>query len=226
MFTSVIDSVTGNLTVETALLCTFASIGLGIVIALFYMAQGKKDYTKNYIITLILMPALVQVIIMLVNGNLGTGIAILGAFSLIRYRSLPGGSREICGIFFAMITGVATGMGYLTYAAMFVVIIGVVMLILGRLHIAEPINTQRALKITIPENLDYTEVFDDIFETYTTKSNLERVKTTNMGSMYELRYEIVLKDIKQEKQFIDEIRTRNGNLTIVCGLPATNKEKL
>lgn len=225
MFTSVIDTVTGSLTIEAAVICTAASLVLGIVVALFYMAQGK-DYSKNYIITLALLPALVQVVIMLVNGNLGTGVAIMGAFSLVRFRSMPGSAKEICGIFFSMVVGLATGMGYLTYAALITVIVGVVFVALSKTSFGEPKDMEKALKITIPESLDYTDVFDDIFARYTEKHSLHKVKTTNMGSMYELQYSIALKDDSQEKKFIDELRTRNGNLTIICGRSIVGREEL
>ncbi len=224
MFTSIMESVTGTLTIESAVICTIASIVLGLVIALFYMAQG--NYSKNYIMTLVLMPALVQVVIMLVNGNLGTGVAIMGAFSLVRFRSMPGSAKEICGIFFSMVVGVATGMGYLTYAVMITVLVGLCMLVMSKSKFGEMKTMEKELKITIPETLDYTEVFDDIFLTFTKKSALNRVKTTNMGSMYELQYSILMKDDKEEKEFIDELRTRNGNLTIICGRPCIGREEL
>ena len=224
MFTSIMESVTGSLTIESALLCTLISLVLGLIIALFYMAQGT--YSKNYIMTLVLLPALVQVVIMLVNGNLGTGVAIMGAFSLVRFRSMPGSAKEICGIFFSMVVGVATGMGYLTYAGLITVIIGVGMMLMSKSKFGEMKTLEKDLKIIIPETLDYTEVFDDIFENYTRKITLNKVKTTNMGSMYELQYSIMLKDDKEEKEFIDELRTRNGNLTIMCGRPCIGRDEL
>ena len=224
MFTSIMESVTGSLTIESALLCTLISLVLGLIIALFYMAQGA--YSKNYIMTLVLLPALVQVVIMLVNGNLGTGVAIMGAFSLVRFRSMPGSAKEICGIFFSMVVGVATGMGYLTYAGLITVIIGVGMMLMSKSKFGEMKTLEKDLKIIIPETLDYTEVFDDIFENYTRKITLNKVKTTNMGSMYELQYSIMLKDDKEEKEFIDELRTRNGNLTIMCGRPCIGRDEL
>lgn len=225
MFTSIIDTTTGNMTIEAAFICTAVSLVLGVLIAVIYMAQGSY-YTKNYVITLALLPALVQVVIMLVNGNLGTGVAIMGAFSLVRFRSLPGSAKEICGIFFSMVIGLATGMGYLTYAAVITVIVGLALLLLSRTHFGERKAVGKALKITIPESLDYTDVFDDIMEQYTKSCSLEKVKTTNMGSMYELQYSIELQDTAKEKQFIDELRTRNGNLTIVCGRPVIGNDEL
>lgn len=215
MFTSIIDSVTGSLTIESALLCTGVSLVLGGIIALIYMAQGS--YNKNFIITLILLPALVQAVIMVVNGNLGTGVAVMGAFSLVRFRSIPGSSKEISSIFFAMVVGLATGMGYVTYAALITVVIGLALFLLSRFGFGEKKENKKELRVTIPENLDYTDIFDDIFKKYTKISTLTRVKTTNLGSMYDLYYEIELSDSAKEKEMIDDIRCRNGNLTIVCG---------
>lgn len=224
MFNSAIESVTGSLTIETALLCTVVSLILGLVIAGSYMLQGP--YTKNYVATLVILPAMIQVVIMLVNGNLGTGIAIVGAFSLVRFRSIPGSSREITGIFFSMVIGLATGMGYLTYAALMTVIMGVVLVLLYRTRFGEKKNKENMLKITIPESLDYVEIFDDIFQKYTANHELMRVRTVNLGSMYELNYTMRMKKEEETKAMMDEIRTRNGNLTIICGRPLFNKDEL
>lgn len=215
MFTSIIESVTGSLTIEAALICTVVSLVLGGIIAAIYMTQGS--YTKSFILTLILLPALVQAVIMVVNGNLGAGVAVMGAFSLVRFRSIPGSSKEISSIFFAMVVGLATGMGYITYAALITVIIGLALFLLSRFSFGEKKNVSKELRVTIPENLDYTDIFDDLFQKYTKTSSLIRVKTTNLGSMYDLYYEIELSDSSKEKEMIDEIRCRNGNLTIVCG---------
>lgn len=215
MFTSIIESVSGSLTLQNAFICTLVSLCLGGVIAVIYMTQGT--YSKNFIITLVLLPALIQAVIMIVNGNLGTSVAVLGAFSLVRFRSAPGSSKEISSIFFAMVVGLATGMGYLTYAVLITVIIGIMFFILSKAGFGEYKHMKKELKVTIPENLDYTDIFDDVFKKYTKKSILTRVKTTNLGSMYELNYEIELLDSAREKEMIDEIRCRNGNLTIICG---------
>ncbi len=206
------------------LLCTLVSLGLGIVIALVYMF--RNTYNKSFVVTLVLLPAIVQSIILLVNGNLGVGVAVMGAFSLVRFRSVPGSAREIASIFFAMAIGLATGMGYLTYAAIFTGIIAIAMLAFTALRFGEKTPLTKTLRVTIPEDLDYTGLFDDLFDQYTRKSELERVKTTDLGSLFELQYTIILKDVKQEKQFIDEIRKRNGNLSIVCGRQAMAREEL
>lgn len=215
MFTSILSSLEGGLSIQTALICSGTSVLLGFVVALIYMRQGT--YTKNFVMTLILLPPLVQMVIMLVSGNLGAGVAVMGTFGLVRFRSVPGSSKDIASIFFAMAIGLATGMGYVTFAVMMTGVVGMVFLLLGKVSFGEPRYDEKNLKITIPENLDYTNVFDDIFEQYTKRYRLQKVKTTNLGSMYELEYHVTLREISKEKEMLDEIRCRNGNLTIVCG---------
>ena len=224
MFSTILSSADG-LTVQSGLICTAVSIVLGLVIAFVYMKQSSS-YTKSYIITLALLPVLVQAVIMLVNGNLGTAVGVMGAFSLVRFRSMPGNSKEITGIFLAMAVGVATGMGYITFAAMIAVVVCLLMLLLSNTGFGEIKQEEKDLRITIPESLDYTGIFDDPFETYTKKHELVRVKTTNMGSMYDLDYHVIMNDESQEKKFIDELRVRNGNLTIVCGRISGSTETL
>lgn len=215
MFTSVIDTSSGSVSVESALLCTGAALILGILIAVVYMVDNH--YTKNFVITLALLPALVQIVILIVNGNLGASVAVLGTFSLVRFRSAPGTSKEIMNVFFAMAVGLACGMGQLVFAAIVTVIISLAMLILTKSRFGEKRGDWKHLKIVIPENLDYNDIFDDIFENYASKVSLDKVKTINLGSMYELDYHIILKDVRKEKEMIDEIRCRNGNLSITCG---------
>lgn len=224
MFTSIIDAAGGGLTIQVAMICTATSILLGLGISLMYMKQGSCS--KNFAISLVILPVLIQVVIMLVNGNLGTSVAVLGAFSLVRFRSVPGSSKEICCIFFAMAIGLATGMGYVTFAVIITVIVSILFLLLTKTNFGEDKTGLKQLKVTIPETLDYTEIFDDLFAKYTVKAELERVKTINLGSMFELQYSVILIDQKNEKTFIDELRCRNGNLTIVCGRPQVGKEQL
>lgn len=224
MLESLLSTVTSTLDIQAAVICTLVSLVLGMVIALVYMSQGS--YSKNYVITLALLPAMVQVVIMLVNGNLGTSVAVMGAFSLVRFRSLPGTSKEISGIFFAMVVGLATGMGYVTFAVLITILIGLAMFLLFKSRFGESSEEAKNLKITIPETLDYNGVFDDLFEKFTKNHSLLNVKTTNMGSMYELQYTITLKDEEREKEFLDEIRCRNGNLTIICGRKFNNGVEL
>lgn len=224
MFTSILSSVEGNLTIQNGLLCTVVSVVLGILIAVIYMQQG--NYSKNFVVTLAMMPVLVQVVIMMVNGNVGTSVAVLGTFGLVRFRSVPGTSRETANIFFAMAVGLATGMGYLTFSVAMVVVIGGMFMFLGKTSFGERKYNEKDLRITIAEDLDYTDIFEDIFAEYTSKHSLEQVKTTNLGSMYELKYHITLKNAKKEKEMIDQLRCRNGNLTIICGKRSTLQEEL
>ena len=227
MFGSILQSagtIEGGLSMQSAMICTVVSIFLGLGIALTYMLQGGKS--KNFSISVAILPLIIQVVIMMVNGNLGTGVAVAGAFSLVRFRSVPGNSKEICFVFFAMAIGLATGMGFVAFAVCMAVIIGVLLFVLSKTKFGEIEEKDKLLKVTIPENLDYTGIFDDLFEKFTSEVSLEKVKTVNLGSMYELNYKIVLKDNKMEKAFIDEIRCRNGNLTIVCAKPQLGKEQL
>lgn len=224
MLASILPSTTGDITILQILFCTITSLLLGVLAASVHMYRNV--YSKSFVVTLAILPVLVQTVIMLVNGNLGTGVAVLGAFSLIRFRSVAGGAREISSIFWAMGIGLATGMGYLVYVFLFSLIIGCMLLFLNTIQFGQSKRAEKSLKITIPENLDYTGLFDDLFDKYTYEANLDLVKTTNMGSLYELVYRIMLKDNHEEKAMIDEIRRRNGNLTIICGKVATNKEEL
>lgn len=226
MFTSIIDSATSSLTAQSVLLCLCTALILGMAIAFVYMKGCTEHYTKSFVVTLALLPALVGTVILMTSGSLGTAVAVAGAFSLVRFRSAPGTSREILSIFFAMAVGLACGMGQLLYAALFTAIVAAVFFLLMRSSFGGSAADDKDLKITIPENLDYTEIFDDLFEKYTVKYRLDKVKTVNLGSMYELSYSITLKNAKLEKKMIDEIRTRNGNLTVVCGRHAENMVEL
>ncbi len=220
MLSSIIQS---EITMSTFLICTGASLVLGMGIALISMFKTK--YSQSFAFTLAIMPAVVQIIIMLVNGNIGAGVAVAGAFSLVRFRSAPGSAREIGSIFLAMATGLATGMGYVAIAGIFFVIMAAFMMALTVAGFGSGSTGERILKITIPENLDYEGLFDDLFEKYTESATLERVKMTNVGTMYELSYDIKLKKDNVPKEFIDQLRCRNGNLNIVCS-KASVKESL
>ena len=215
IFGSIITN--GALTGGTLIIATLCSLVIGCFIAFMYTI--KNNYSKSFIITLALLPAIVQMIIMLVNGNIGAGVAVAGTFSLVRFRSAPGSGKEITSIFLAMAAGLATGMGYIGVAAIFTVIITVANLILSSISFNGHGQEEKTLKITIPESLDFEGVFDDIFSRYTDKAELEEVKTSGMGSLYKLTYKIVLRQKASTKGMIDEIRQRNGNLEITCSRP-------
>lgn len=215
---------TDTLSIDTFLICILCSLVLGGLLAFVHSRYSISS--KGFIITIALLPAIVQMVIMLVNGNLGTGIAVMGAFSLVRFRSVPGNAREINSIFLSMAVGLATGTGYIAVAVLFVVIIGGASILYNLTSFGEPKQMEKELKVTIPEGLDYMGVFDDLFEHYTSKNELIKAKTSSMGSLYKLEYRIKLKDPKQEKQLIDELRCRNGNLEITCGRVTFTNEEL
>ena len=210
------DSViNGVVTLPSFLICVLTALVLGLLTALVFTAYSY--HTGSLTISLALLPPVVAVVIMLVNGNVGAGLAVAGTFALVRFRSVPGSAREITGLFMSVSLGLACGMGYVGLAALFFVIMGAAVLVLGRFRFGEGSRANRQLKITIPENLDYETLFDDLFEKYTLSHELVRVKTSNMGTLYELCYEVRLKEAGISKAFLDEIRCRNGNLTVICG---------
>lgn len=214
IFRGIFDTgLTSVIAIQDFMLCVGCSLAIGLVLALMFMYRTR--YTKTFVATLALLPAVVCVVIMMVNGNIGTGVAVAGAFSLVRFRSAPGTAKEIGAIFTAMGAGLIAGMGYLAYAAIFALLIGGI----GMLYTAVDFggskgSLNKTLMITIPENLDYTDVFSDIFEKRTKSCELVKVKTTNMGSMFRLTYDITLASAADEKDMIDELRCRNGNLEI------------
>jgi len=217
----------GSTTIEISqlILCTLTSIGLGLIVASIHTLNNI--YTKNFIVTLAILPVLVQSVIMLVNGNLGTGMAVVGAFSLVRFRSVAGGSREITSIFWSMGIGLATGMGFLAYAIIFSIFVTIILAVLYLSPFGSKQKLpERELKITISEDLDYPDLFNDIFNTYVTSQQLDSVRTTTMGSLYELRYHIILKEGTNEKKLLDAIRVRNGNLPVVLGRCKTHNDTL
>ncbi len=205
------------------LFCMVSSLLMGVALA--WIHAYRNQVTRNFVHTLVMLPVIVQTVIMLVNGNLGTGVAVMGAFSLVRFRSAPGNSREISSIFLAMAIGLAAGMGYVGVALALLVMAGIVTLLTVRLPWGKG-SREKELKITISENLDYQGIFDDLFHKYTDQAELMRVRTVNMGSLYELQYYIRLRDASKEKEFLDEVRCRNGNLSLVCGRVAAGREEL
>ena len=215
IFTGIFDTTEETvIAVPQFILCIVVSLMIGAFITWVY--TYKSRYTASFAITLAMLPEVVCIVIMMVNGNVGAGVAVAGAFSLVRFRSVPGTAKEIGTIFLAMAAGLIAGMGYLGFAVLFSLIMGLVMLMLNITGFGthKKATNDKTLKITIPEDLNYGEVFDDLFEQYLTHCEVIAVKTSNMGSLYKLTYHIILKDQKQEKKFIDELRCRNGNLEI------------
>ena len=222
LFSGIFDTTASTIEVGPFLLCIVVSLLIGLFLAFVY--AFKSRYTKSFIVTLALLPAVVCVVIMMVNGNVGAGVAVAGAFSLVRFRSVPGTARDIGTIFLAMGAGLIAGMGYLGYAILFALVLGACMMLYTLLGIGTSKKPclEKTLRITIPEDLNYSEVFDDLITEYTSHCEMISVKTTNMGSLFKLVYNITLKDITKEKEFIDALRCRNGNLEISICKQETN----
>ncbi len=215
---------TTSMSDTSVIICVAVALILGIIVSIAYM-YATPIYTKNFAVTLALLPVIVQAVLVMVNGNIGTSVAVLGIFSLVRFRSVPGSSKEITAVFLTTAIGLAIGMGFIGYAIMMTVIVGLMFVMLSKFSFGEKLTKDRMLKIVIPENLDYTDIFNDIFDKYLKSAKRERVKTVNMGTMFEITYHVSFKNIKDEKKMIDEIRCRNGNLTVSCGrLHSTGEE--
>ena len=201
-----------------ALLC-------GIIISVVYLLVTDRP-SKYIMIKSIIMPAVVQTVIMLVNGSVGAGVAVAGAFSLVRFRSVPGSSRDICILFLAMASGIGSGMGYIWYSLIFTIAISLVVLVAEKLIPSEHNRNSRLLRILVTEDMDYNGLFDDIFNEYTSQFTLQFVKSVRMGTMFDLQYVVNMKDVTKEKEMLDKIRCRNGNLTVSCGLVPVNRDEL
>ena len=214
MFESIFKD--GNVAAVGFFIVLGASLICGLVYA--FLACYKSDSSTSFFICVALIPMAVAAVIALVNGNLGVGVAIAGAFGLVRFRSAAGSAREIAAIFMAMAAGLAFGMGYIAYGAIFLLVCGVLLFAFGKFAAKskEAKTLEKIIKITIPETLDYTNVFDDIFAEYTNSYELEKVKSTNMGSMFRLSYRVKMKKVANEKAMLDAVRERNGNLEIQC----------
>ncbi len=222
LFRSLFDTdMTVVITPAEFLTCLGVSLGIGLILAALY--QYHTRYTRSFVVTLALLPAVVCVVIMMVNGNVGTGVAVAGTFSLVRFRSAPGTAREICAIFLAMAAGLIAGMGYLGYAVLCTLVLGGAELLFRMLSAKADggASLYKTLHITIPEDLDYSDVFDEPMREFTREYELTSVKTTNMGSLFRLTYNITLRDSRTEKSLIDRLRCRNGNLEITVSKQET-----
>jgi len=222
IFASIISN--GEFTGSEFAISTLTAFVCGLMIAGAYTVKNR--YSKSFLTTLILLPAIVELVIILVNGNIGAGVAVAGAFSLVRFRSAPGRGQEITSIFLAMAVGLATGMGYIGVAVLFTVVVTVINIILNMTNLGADGNGIKTLRIMVPENLDYEGKFDEIFNRYLKSYTYDEVKTTNMGSLYKLTLSVALKPNVSEKEFLDELRTGNGNLDISLGRMVDSMDSL
>ena len=227
LFNSVLGTTESAMTTVTTtgfMWCTITSLVLGLVAAFVYMY--KHDYSKNFVVTLALLPVIVQMVITLVNGNLGAGVAVMGVFNLVRFRSIAGTAKDIGSVFLAMAIGLATGMGYIGVAVILTLIVGIFNIIYVTTPFGNAKTPAKLLRVTVPEDLEFEGLFDDVLGNYTTSFELQNVQTTNMGSLYQLEYKVSMKAEGLEKRMIDELRCLNGNLKISLGNPKANREVL
>ena len=222
MFNSIFDNTTAGLEVTTALISAGVALVLGIALAITHAKTSQT--TKGMMITLALLPLLVMAVMIMINGNLGTSIAILGAFSLIRFRSIAGRAKDLLAVFAAMMIGLALGMGHVLFATVIMIIYIVALVFFSYTHLLEPDRHERVLKVVIPEDLDYEDVFEEIFRKYTSRHHLVRMKTMNMGSLYKLTYDVKLRRKVKEKDFLDAIRVKNMNLKVLLSEPCCEEE--
>lgn len=226
MFDQLFNDVFTGTTINPASM--FGAIGVGLVLGLILakVYQYKTVYSKSFMMTLVMLPTLIAIVIFLVNGSLGAGVAVMGAFSLIRFRSAPGGAKELLAIFLVMTIGIAVGMGYLIFASVFTIIMSVVMLLLETVNFGQMKHSMRQVTVVIPESLDYETVFDDIFQKATNYVELANVKTSDMGSLFKIKYIVQLNGTMTEKELVDALRTRNGNLEIAISRYVTKENEL
>ena len=216
---------TAQLSLTPFLTSVAAALALGLALAVIYCFRSR--FTKSFVVTLATLPAIVAVVIMMVNGNLGAGVAVAGAFSLVRFRSVPGQARDIAFIFLSMAVGLVCGMGYLGYALLICAILGGANLLLQLVDFGgAQARLDRTIRITVPEDLDFVGLFDDVLDAYTTSHELVGVKTANMGSLYKLTYNAQLKSAGVVRQMIDDLRCRNGNLEIALSYQEANADEL
>lgn len=216
MLETIISSTTGeSFTLTNALIVIVSSIILGLVISLAYMKTNKKTgYSSGFTITLVMLPVIISIIILLVGNNIARAFSLAGAFSIIRFRSAPGDPKDISYVFFTLAVGLTCGMGYIGYAVLFTIILCALMITLDLTKFSTPKSKSMQLKITVPEDLNYEGVFEEILDKYANSWNIERVRTRDFGALFELSYIVHMKPDINQKNFLDELRCRNGNLNI------------
>lgn len=217
----------GSITAMQALICVLFSIILGVIIAAAYAFITKKDEASiSFFITLVILPAICALVIILVGSNIARALSIGGVFTLVRFRSAQGDGKDISFVFLAMGAGLAAGLGFLTVALVSTFVLGVVIVVVAKVAKLVFASEMRELKIVCPEDMNYADTFKEVLAKYTSRNSLEKVKTTNMGTLYELTYYVVLKNEAEDKKFIDEIRTKNGNLNVSLAKQIRKDDKL
>lgn len=203
-----------TLSFSSAIITIIVAIVLGGLISVTYMKTNPNGYSQNFTLTMIILPVIVAMIILLIGNNIARAFSLAGAFSIIRFRSAPGDPKDIAYVLFTMAAGLACGVGALGYAVLFTIILCLLMVVLNRLNFAANKKTQKLLKVTIPEDLSYEEAFTEVFEQFSVGYELKKIRTTELGSLYELVYIVTINDSINQKAFLDTIRCRNGNLDL------------
>lgn len=225
LFNNILANASADITVASAIITMLVALLFGAAIAVTYFKTQEENYQRSMAVTLLMLPLILSVIILFIGSNIARAFSLAGTLSIIRFRSAPGDSKDIGFIFFDIAAGLAAGVGLYGYGAIFVIILCIVMIISEKLGFFEKKAVQKTLKITIPENLNYQGAFDDILANYTKKYTLTKIKTTDLGSLFELCYSVTMQDDKNEQEFINELRCRNGNLNIILAVAAPMKIK-
>ena len=225
LFNSILVGNSTELTVSMAIITILAAVLFGTVIAFTYYKTQEENYQRSMAVTLVMLPVILSVIIIFVGSNVARAFSLAGTLSIIRFRSAPGDPKDIGFIFFDIAAGLACGVGLYGYGAIFVAILCIIMILTEKFKFFEKKQVQKVLKITIPENLNYQGTFDEIFKKYTKKYSLTRIKTTDLGSLFELNYNVIMLHDEDEQEFINELRCRNGNLNIILAVSAPIKIK-
>ncbi|WP_028828683.1 DUF4956 domain-containing protein [Proteocatella sphenisci] len=216
------SSAADTITLSGTITIILSSLALGLFISLIYrFTERERGASASFAVTLIMLPSIIAMIILLVGNNAARALSLAGAFSIIRFRSAPGDPKDIGYIFFTLGVGLACGMGYILYGAIFAAILCAAMVILTQTGYAQKKSGSMQLKIMIPEDTDFQHLFDDIFSSYTSSFRLERIKTADFGALFELHYAVMVPDDTDQKEFIDSLRARNGNLNITLSLKHT-----
>lgn len=212
-----------NLTFNNAVITIGLAILLGLVISLTYMKTNQSTYSQSFTLTMVVLPVIVAIIILLIGSNIARAFSLAGAFSIIRFRSAPGDPKDIAYVLFTMASGLACGVGAFGYAVLFTIILCVLMFVLSRFNFGGKKSQLKTLKVTIPENLSYEEALNEVFHTFNVPFDLKKIRTTELGSLYELVYSVTIHESVSQKEFLDAIRTRNGNLDISLTMSPTTE---
>lgn len=225
LFNNILANVSADLSIGSAIITMLVAVVFGVAIGFTYYKTQEENYQRSMAVTLLMLPVILSVIILFIGSNIARAFSLAGTLSIIRFRSAPGDPKDIGFIFFDIAAGLACGVGLFGYGAIFVILLCAIMIMTEKFKFFEKKSVQKTLKITIPENLNYQGAFDEILKKYTKKYTLTRIKTTDLGSLFELNYNVIMLHDEDEQEFINELRCRNGNLNIILAVSAPVKIK-